>query len=71
MKVALRDCHHLTLFVGCSTPFGINEGGTKAKLVDVLLGAGCSTPFGINEGGTRPSLNLVLAGDVLNAFRHQ
>ncbi len=37
----------------CSTPFGINERGTRPDLRALRRRRGCSTPFGINERGTR------------------
>ncbi len=57
----------------CSTPFGINEVGTRHDQSLIGDKCGCSTPFGINEVGTAGhdhSTGRRHRG-VLNAFRHQ
>ena len=56
---------------GCSTPFGITEGGMDDRRWRLGGSVACSTPFGITEGGMWSGPRFVrLARVVLNAFRH-
>ena len=42
-----------TGFDGCSTPFGITEGGIHGFAGEADARLLCSTPFGITEGGMK------------------